>query len=59
MINNVSHQDASPFQKLFPGGVGGLVGQSMDSKEGTYCRGHWVLYTNNEPSKTNDALIIT
>ena len=29
-------------------GMGGWVSMVMGLKEGTYCSGHWVLYTNDE-----------
>ena len=33
-------------------GMGGWVSMVMGLKEGTYCSGHWVLYTNDESWST-------
>ena len=42
------------------GGVGDWYRLVMDSKEGTYCMVHWMLYASNESwnftSKTRDVL---
>ena len=33
-------------------GMGGWVSMVMGLKEGMYCSGHWVLYTNDESWNT-------